>query len=102
MVRPPPRASAGVGVHEIEAALDRSGFWEVTVEADLAGEEPVTATGAFQVFEDCPPGGRGGPGDHRPSEGRRLGYVRGNRSARGTSSPGATNVVKAPSRCSLV
>lgn len=42
----------GVGVYETEVALDRPGFWEVSVEADLAGEGPVTATGAFQVFEE--------------------------------------------------
>lgn len=42
----------GAGVYETEVALDRPGFWEVTVKADLAGKEPVTATGAFRVFEE--------------------------------------------------
>jgi hypothetical protein len=46
-------ASSGRGVYSVEEfEFDRPGFWEVEVEADLAGDGPATATGAFEVLPE--------------------------------------------------
>ena len=61
--RPEPvTASSGRGVYAVEEfEFDRPGFWEVEVEADLAGVGPARATGAFEVLPEPEVPVRGDP-----------------------------------------
>jgi hypothetical protein len=45
-------ASRGRGVYAAHVTLDRPGFWEVTVRADVEGRGQLVATGAFEVLEE--------------------------------------------------
>lgn len=42
----------GRGVYVAEASFDRAGFWQVAVDADIAGTDGDAGVGAFDVLED--------------------------------------------------